>query len=87
MPGEATAEAEVVEKLRTFVAARYLPRRKRALGADEPLFSSGTIDSVGLVDLTTFIETDLGVMLTPDEFGEGRADTVRQIVALVMERR
>jgi acyl carrier protein len=86
MPGETTRETEVRETLRGFVTSRYLPRRRRPVADDEPLFSSGTIDSAGLVDLTTFIETDFGVMLSPDEFGEGRADTIGEIAALVARR-
>jgi acyl carrier protein len=70
-------------KLREFVMRRYLPQRKRPLSDDEPLFSSGIIDSLGLVDLTCFLEEEFEAFLGPDEFGAGRADTLAQIAALV----
>ncbi len=70
-------------KLRSFIGQRYLPRRQRPLTNDEALLSSGIIDSVGLVDLTVFIEEEFGVLLSPDRFGAGRADTVREVVALI----
>src|SRR5690348_6768924 len=78
---------DLVAKLRAFITRRYLARRTRPVADDEPLFSSGVIDSLGLVDLTNFIETELGVMLTPDEFGEGRADTVAEIAVRVATER
>lgn len=84
MAGE---RAETAAKLRAFVIQRYLPDRARPLADDEPLISSGIVDSMGLVDLTLFIEEDLGVFLSPDEFGEGRADTLTQILALIERQR
>ena len=72
-----------ITKLRAFVVKRYLPRRQRELANDEPLVSSGIIDSLGLVDLTVFIEEEFGMLLSPDRFGASRADTVRQVAALV----
>ncbi len=74
---------EAVARLRAFVVQRYLPRRQRELSDDEPLFSSGIVDSMGLVDLTVFIEEEFGVFLGPDEFGAGRADTLAQVLALI----
>jgi acyl carrier protein len=84
MAGE---RAETAATLRAFVMQRYLPDRARPLSDDEPLISSGIVDSMGLVDLTLFIEEDLGVFLSPDEFGEGRADTLTQILALIERQR
>lgn len=75
------------DKLRAFVARRYLPGRLRPLSDDEPLFSSGIIDSLGLVDLINFVEEELGVFLGPDEFGAGRADTLTEVLALIARHR
>ena len=74
-------------KLRAFVMQRYLPQRQRELPDDAPLISSGIVDSLGLVELTTFIEEEFGVFLGPDEFGSGRADTLADMLALVDQRR
>jgi acyl carrier protein len=78
---------EAATKLRAFVMQRYLPRRTRALVDDEPLISSGIVDSIGLVDLTVFIEEEFGAFLGPDEFGAGRADTLSQVLALIERNR
>lgn len=83
MAGDLTAAADT---LRAFVVQRYLPKRQRALADHEPLISSGIVDSMGLVDLTTFIEEEFGIFLGPDEFGKGRADTLAQVLALMAKR-
>lgn len=83
----ASAREEAAAKLRTFVVQRYLPRRTRELTDDEPLISSGIVDSMGLVDLTLFIEEEFGVFLGPDEFGVGRANTLAQMLDLIDRRR
>jgi acyl carrier protein len=85
MTGEIGEEGAA--KFRAFVLQRYLPWRKRPLSNDEPLISSGIVDSMGLVDLTTFIEEEFGVFIGPDEFGDGRADTLAQVLALIARRR
>jgi acyl carrier protein len=77
------AGEEVGARLRSFVMRRYLPDRKEVLSDDDALFSSGVIDSLGLVDLTCFIEEQFDVFLGPDELGAGRADTLGQVAALV----
>jgi acyl carrier protein len=83
----ASEREQALAKLREFVVQRYLPRRTRALADDEPLISSGIVDSMGLVDLTVFIEEAFGAFLGPDEFGAGRADTLAQILALIERSR
>ena len=84
MAGETEARTAA---LRAFVMQRYLPDRGRPLGDDEPLISSGIVDSMGLAELTVFIEETFDVFLGPDEFGAGRADTLAQMVALLARRR
>lgn len=85
MPGDGSGEDAA--KLRAFVVRRYLPRRQRPLSDEEPLISSGIVDSMGLVDLTLFVEEEFGLFLGPDEFGAGRADTLAEILALMARRR
>ena len=85
--GEGFDAAEAAATLRGFITKRYLPRRQRSLIDDEPLLTSGIIDSLGLVDLAVFVEERFGVLLSPDRFGGGRADTVREIVTLIARER
>jgi acyl carrier protein len=84
---EISVGEEGADKLRQFIVRQYLPRRARPLADDEPLISSGIIDSLGLVDLTVFVEEEFGVFLGPDHFGRGRADTMGQVLQLIARHR
>jgi acyl carrier protein len=77
---------EVLASLKAFVALTYLRDASRAIGDDDPLVTSGVIDSFGLVDLSFFIEDTYGVRVDASDLGAGRADTPRQIADLVVSR-
>ena len=74
-------------RLKGFVAESFYREPGRAIGDDEPLVSSGVIDSFGLVDLSLFAEREFGARLEASELGRGRADTPREIAALIAARR
>lgn len=78
---------EIAVKLREFIAATYLKGKNRQVTDDEPLMSSGLIDSFGLVDLTLFLEQEFGAVIDPSEISADTADTVAQIANLVAQRR
>ena len=78
---------DTVQRLRTFIVRTYLKDETRVIGDDEPLISSGIIDSFGLVDLSLFIETEFGVALDAPELTMEHADTVRQFAQLIELRR
>ena len=69
--------------------ARFLATRFRSTLAgreprpDEPLLSSGVVDSFGLLELIAFVEDSFGVRIDPARLGLERLDTVGRIVALV----
>lgn len=77
-------ERSIAPALRAFVVDRYLSSRQRPLAGDERLVSLGVIDSLGLVDLTVFVEETFDVLLTPDQFGAGRIDTLDELTSAIV---
>lgn len=60
------------ERIREFLAQQF-PGTKNG-GDDEPLLSSGLIDSLGILDVVTFLEKEFGFTvsdedLLPENFG------------------
>jgi D-alanine--poly(phosphoribitol) ligase subunit 2 len=51
--------------------------------ADTPLFSDGTIDSVGMIDLIMFLETTVGIEVGETDVTLDNFDTVGRIMAYV----
>ena len=56
------------------------------LDAKTALFSDGTVDSVGMVDLIVFIESEAGFEIAQEDVTMENFDTVSRILALVASR-
>jgi acyl carrier protein len=83
MPTEETPAAA----LKRFIATRILKQPERTIPADEPLISSGLIDSVSLIDLALFVEDTFGVRLEDTELNAQTFDSLDQLVSLIESRR
>lgn len=77
---------DITQTLSTYVATQILKQPKRVLKGDEPLISSGLIDSFHLVDLGLFIEDKFGVRIEDSELNADTFDTLNQLVALIQSR-
>jgi acyl carrier protein len=76
----------VLSRLKAFIALTYFRDPSRTIDDDEPLVTSGIIDSFGLVDLSLFLEDEFRARIDASDLGAGRADTARQIGDLVVSR-
>jgi acyl carrier protein len=79
-------EPELISKLETYIASRVLKQPKRLIRSDEPLISSGLIDSFSLVDLALFIEDTFGVHVDDTELNAQTFDTLDQLANLIQSR-
>ena len=72
--------------LREFLDRTYGRAVGRALAPDEPLVSSGIIDSFGLVDLSLFADERFSARIDASDLGSGRSDTAEEIAKLIASR-
>lgn len=77
----------ILPVLQQHVAVEVIHQPKRAIQPDEPLISSGLIDSFHLVDLALFVEDTFGVVIDDAELNSGVFDTLNQLAALIESRR
>ncbi len=77
---------EFISKIETYIASRILKQSKRKIRADEPLISSGLINSFSLVDLALFIEDTFGVRIDDTELNAQTFDTLDQLANLIQSR-
>jgi acyl carrier protein len=68
------------------IAVEILKEPKRKLRPDEPLISSGLIDSMSLVDLAILIEDNFNVHIDDTELNADTFDTLDQLEALIQSR-
>jgi len=69
------------------IAERILKQPNRVIKSDEPLISSGLIDSFSLVDLAIIVEDEFGIRIDDSELNADTFDTLDQLVKLVESRK
>ena len=74
------------EQIAGFISKEILKDPNRQIKADEPLISSGLIDSFGLVDLALYVEDAFGVRIEDVELTSSVFDTTQELVALISQR-
>jgi acyl carrier protein len=77
---------ELKTQLNEYLVKEILKQPKRIVSPDEPLLSSGLIDSFHLVDLGLFVEDHFGVRIADSELNASTFDTLGQLVALIQSR-
>jgi acyl carrier protein len=80
-------EQDIHHTLSEYIAIQILKQPQRRINLNEPLISSGLIDSFSLVDLALFVEENLGVHIDDTELNAETFDSLVQLIALIEERR
>jgi len=69
-----------------YISAEILKDKRRAIGPEEPLISSGLIDSFSVVDLALFVESEFAVRIQDHELNAEQIDTLDALVKLIKTR-
>ncbi len=77
---------EIIQALEIYLKQEVLQQPKRLIQADEPLISSGLIDSFSLVDVALFVEDNFDVRIDDTELNANIFDTLNQLADLIVER-
>jgi len=78
---------ETISTLERFVATQILKQPNRTIAVEEPLLSSGLIDSFSLMDLALYVEDTFGVRIEDTELNADTFDTLNQLSALIASRK
>jgi acyl carrier protein len=73
--------------LEKYIATQILKQPNRKIAADEPLISSGLIDSFSLMDLALFVEDTFGVRIEDTELNANTFDSLNQLAGLIASRK
>jgi acyl carrier protein len=77
----------IANVLSSKIAGRILKQPNRVIKTDEPLISSGLIDSFSLVDLALIVEDEFGVRIDDSELNADTFDTLDALVKLIESRK
>ena len=77
----------ISSEIERYIAAQILKQPNRKIAADEPLISSGLIDSFSLMDLALFVEDTFGVRIEDTELNPDTFDNLTQLTSLINSRK
>ncbi len=78
----------IVEKeLKKYLIERFFHGASDRVKDDEPLFESGIIDSLGVLQLVSFIEDRFGIHVEDEDLVPENFDTIKRIVEFVENKR
>ena len=78
---------QTLANLEKFIATQILKQPNRKIAADEPLISSGLIDSFSLMDLALYVEDTFGVRIEDTELNANTFDNLNQLAGLITSRK
>jgi acyl carrier protein len=78
---------QIIPQIQTFIATQILKQPNRIIASDEPLISSGLIDSFSLMDLALYVEDTFGVRIEDTELNADTFDNLNQLASLIESRR
>jgi len=78
---------QILSSVEKFIATQILKQPNRKISAEEPLLSSGLIDSFSLMDLALFVEDTFGVRIEDTELNANTFDNLAQLAALIESRK
>jgi len=78
--------SEIIKKTAQYLQKEILQQPDRQIDPDEPLISSGLIDSFSLVDVALFIEDTFNVVLDNTELDGRTFDTLNGLAELIQKR-
>jgi acyl carrier protein len=78
--------SETDDRIRTFIETKFKPKKGgRAFDDDTPLFSSGIVDSFGVLELIAFLEETFAIDVDVNKYELRDFDTVRKVAGLVSQ--
>jgi acyl carrier protein len=77
---------EIEEQIIDFIKKNFLFDEESKIGMDESLFTSGTIDSTGVMEVMAFVEQTYNFNIEDSELIAQNFETVRRITEFVHPR-
>ena len=82
-----TSETEIISRVRGFVQENFLYMQPDFVLADEDrLLERGVVDSMGVAEMISLIESEFGVRASEDEISEANFGSLRAIARYVADK-
>jgi acyl carrier protein len=76
----------VQDRIRSFILEKFPLARKRGITDADPLLESGIVDSMGVLELVTFVEQEFGVKVSDEELVPENFQSIRLLAEFVVAK-
>jgi len=80
-------ERQTSESIRAFIVKKFPASRKKVLDDDLPLIQSGIIDSLGVLDVVSFLEQTFSVKIEDEELTPDNFSSIGCLTAFIKKKR
>lgn len=74
-------------RIRSFVLEKFPIAKKRQLKDSDELLESGIVDSLGILDVVTFLESEFGLTVSDEDLLPENFRSIERIAQFAQERR
>lgn len=79
-------QVENSERIQAFIWDKFPIAKKLKLGPSANLLESGAVDSLGMLDLVAYLQSEFGIEITDDELLPENFQSVESITAFVQTK-
>lgn len=73
----------VADSMRQFIFEHFPPARHRALRDTDPLIATGIVDSMSMLDVVGFIESEFNIRVEDEDLTAENFQSISSIVAFI----
>jgi acyl carrier protein len=74
-------------RIREFILGKFPLAKKRAITDDDPLLRTGILDSLGILEVVSFLEGEFAITVADEELVPESFETIATIARFVDEKR
>ena len=74
---------DIKNRIRQFIVTSLYYNADLSLGDDDSFLATGVIDSMGVMELVGFVESEFGIKLAPDELVVENFDSIRKLAEFI----
>lgn len=76
----------VTDSIRRFLVEHFPAARKHPLGEDDHLLANGILDSLGVLDLVSYLEREFAISVSDDDLVPEHFESLRRLAMFVEDR-
>jgi len=81
-----TEETDVLPRIHSFIAKTFPLARRRNITHNDNLLSGGVIDSLGVLEIVTFLQQEFSLEISDDELTPENFESIHSISQFVLQR-